>query len=290
MWTISFFINTISVHKKKSSADWKFPDGRIIVTLIMIKVLKKALETAEYIARANGRPVPPMEIETELGLSHATAVRILKELTGLGYLEQTGARKGYLPGPMAFELGGGRRYREDFVKFAAPLLEETARELKESVLFCRLHQSWRYILIQYNFNPAFHLLDHAARLNDLYWTGSGRLLLAHASQTELKQVLGAHGLPEERHWPEASKSLNDFRRELEKIRTKGLVEMQRSHCGNFHLIALPVFERDRFLGVLAANWEYGADEEKSRLCRKALLRLAKRLNEGEKPEFPVSLG
>lgn len=247
----------------------------------MIKVLQKTFDALEYVARQEGRPVLPAEIEDRLRLSHATSVRILKDLCGLGYLEQTGARKGYVAGPMAFEIGQGRRYMNDFVLFADPLLEACARRLGESVLFCILRNDWRFILMQYNFNPDFSLLNHPARMCDLYQTVSGRVLLAYASAQTLKAVIDRYGVPPSHIWEEASGGVPAVHAALEKIRRDGFAEQAVSACGNFHILAYPVFCDGVFLGALAANWEPSAGEEFSALCRKELRELARTLSAGK---------
>ena len=89
----------------------------------MIKVLKKAFSIVEYVAGKSGNPVLPGEIVAALGINQPTCVRILKDLVELNYLEQISRQKGYVLGPLAYWITGTKRYREELVAVADPLVE-----------------------------------------------------------------------------------------------------------------------------------------------------------------------
>ncbi|MBS1371733.1 MAG: helix-turn-helix domain-containing protein [Lentisphaeria bacterium] len=247
----------------------------------MIKVLQKTFDVLEFVAM-QPHPVLPNELVGELGLSQPTAVRILRDLSELGYLEQAGSRKGYRLGPVPFHLAGGKLYDDGFMRFASAVVRDCARELGQSVQFAVRRRSSRFILCHYNFNPRFYVDTTPTRFRDLYVTGSGRTLLAFAPEPELDAVVAETGLPSPGAWPEASADIDALKRELGRIRTARAAELPRSACGNFHVYARPVFRDRAFLGVVASNWEADAPEDASQRCREAITQLAARLSESRK--------
>ena len=82
-----------------------------------------------------------------------TAARLLRDLAELGYLEQSGPRKGYRLGPVPFHLAGGKLYDDEYMRFVSATVKECAREMGQSILFAVRRRASRYILCHYNFNP-----------------------------------------------------------------------------------------------------------------------------------------
>ncbi len=247
----------------------------------MIKVLQKTFDLFEYVAMSP-HPVPPREAAEALNLPQPTTVRLLRDLTELGYLEQSGPRKGYRPGPVPFLLAGGKLYDDDYMRFVSSMVRECAREMGQSVQFAVRRRNFRYILCHDNYNPGFAVDTARVRFRDLYHTGSGRMLLAFSSEPELEELISELGLPPPHIWLDASHDRARLRNELGKIRTAREVEFTRSLCGNFHVYARPVFRNRAFSGAVAANWEIGLSPERNREYKKQITELAARLSEARK--------
>ena len=81
----------------------------------MIKVLQKTFDLLEYVG-ACPHPVLPREAAEALRLPQPTTVRLLRDLAELGYLEQSGPRKGYRLGPVPFRLADGKIYNDEFME------------------------------------------------------------------------------------------------------------------------------------------------------------------------------
>ncbi len=247
----------------------------------MIKVLQKTFDLLEYVG-ACPHPVLPREAAEALRLPQPTTVRLLRDLAELGYLEQSGPRKGYRLGPVPFRLADGKIYNDEFMRFASAAVKECARELSQSVQFAIRRRCCRYILCHYNFNPGFFIDTTRIRFRDLYATGSGRTLLAFAPEAELGELIADLGLPSPETWPEAAPDREHLLHELGRIRTAREVEMPRSLCGNFHVYARPVFRNRAFVGVVAANWETSAPPARSERYKEQITTLAARLSEARK--------
>jgi len=247
----------------------------------MIKVLQKTFDLLEYVG-SSPHPVPPREAAETLGLPQPTTVRLLRDLAELGYLEQSGPRKGYRLGPVPFHLAGGKIYNDEFMRFVSAAVKECARELGQSVQFAIRRRSCRYILCHYNFNPGFFVDTARIRFRDLYNTGSGRTLLAFTPEGELDELVAELGLPSPGVWPEAAPDREHLLHELGRIRTARGIEMPRSLCGNFHVYARPVFRNRVFAGVVGANWETSASDERTEYYKEQITTLAARLSETRK--------
>lgn len=245
----------------------------------MIKVLQKVFDVLEYAYR-HPEPVLPQEVARRFELSQSTAVRLLRDLAELGYLEQAGARKGYRRGPMAFVLADSPE--SEFLRFASYHIEETARRLGQAVVLSRRHRNFRCILCHRNHNPAFTVDADRVRTPNLYRTTSGRLLLAYAQKSEVDEVVRADGLPSTTDWSEAAGKRAALDAQLAKICKTGHVERNPSCDGQSHALALPLFRGGQLFGAVAMYWSLHADEEFSERCRVAARLLVQTLSESRK--------
>ncbi len=170
------------------------------------------------VAAGRGEPQTPARVAAQTGLAIPTVSRLLQELAEAGFLEQLSRREGYAPGPLAFYLGGGRRYREELtVQFEDPLQTlsrrfETRAELSIRVDFAR------HILLAFERGER---LAPPPLTADLYRTAAGRLLLATAPETHRIHLIWEHGIPEESQWPETADSRDRFRELLDAARQHG---------------------------------------------------------------------
>lgn len=248
----------------------------------MIKVLQKTFGVFEYVTQQD-HPVLPAELVRELKLPQPTAVRLLRELTELGYLEQIAPRKGYRPGPIPFRIFRCDHRRERFCAFAQPLIDNTARRLGQSVLFSCRHRHWRTILCHANYNPTFYVDTTSYRIDDLYCTVTGRVLLAYTPEEELDQIIETVGLPDPNvwahHWDEATGGREALDRELSKIRQQGFAEAEHYSQGfPFHIYARPVIRNRNFLGAVGASHPGGVSPEAWRRFTGAITLLAETLS------------
>lgn len=246
---------------------------------MMIKVIQKAFDVLEYVYR-HPDPVLPQDLARQFTLSQPTAVRLLRDLTELGYLEQVGARKGYRRGPMSFVLTDSPE--SEFVRFASFHIEETARRIGQAIVLSRRHRNWRCILCHHNHNPAFVVDADRIRTPNLYRTTSGRLLLAYADKNELDDIVRIDGLPSREDWPEIAKRRDTLDTQLAKIRHAGQVELHPSRDGQSHALALPLFRNGVLFGAVTVYWSVHADDASSERCRSAARTLIQALSETRK--------
>jgi len=220
----------------------------------MIKVLYKTFDVLEYVAARRGQAVLPQEVVKDLELPQPTCVRIMKDLADLGYLQQLGARKGYVLGPVAYFLADGRHYRQELYQIADPEVDNCARMLGQSVLLATRHGGWRQILCHHNYNPNMMIYCSQPRYNDLYFTASGRLLLAYAPETELVNIVDETGLPTAEQWPEAAVSMDALKAELQRIRNDRFVKWSPGMTQSFNVVAFALPLADGTMAAVGASW------------------------------------
>ncbi len=169
-----------------------------------IKVLNKALNILEFICACGEMPTVAKELLQALpDLTQPTCVRLLKTLCEAGYLEQLPHQKSYVPGPLAYYLGGGRAYRPELVATARPVMEEFVRLTGQSVLLTVRHGTFRTIPLGFNAPNGIKLDFSRPRYCDLGLSSTGRLLLSNMPESARREYFARFGYPHGADWGEA---------------------------------------------------------------------------------------
>ena len=168
----------------------------------MIQVLHRALDIMELIAADPERPKSLGEIADALGLNHGTCANIMKTLVSRKYLEQLGAKKGYVLGSKSFALSGNDAYRKDLIEAAAPEMEKLTAAIRENSILAVLHGENRIVI--HRVNAEQELQVRTMDEKHVYDSASGRLLLGMMSDAEIDRFINKYGLPSAGMWAEAS--------------------------------------------------------------------------------------
>ncbi len=236
----------------------------------MIKVLFKAFDILEYVIGCGGRPVLPQDIVKALDLNQPTCMRIMKDLAEMGYLEQTGPRKGYVPGPIAFYSSEGIHPRQVLFQAAAPEIDACARKIGQSVMLAVRYNTVRHIPCHYNYNMQMQINCAPPRHDDLYVTASGRILMAGMSERELTTFLERRGMPSEEEWPAAAMSRDALTDELCRIREAGQIGWEPGMSRLIDLIAFPLLDRGNIVAAVGASWPAAESERLRSQCIEAV--------------------
>ena len=198
----------------------------------MIKVLHKVFDILEFLAETPERPRALTEIAGRLGQHPATCANILKTMVSRHYVEQIAPKKGYLLGPVLFQISRQAPYRKDLIAAAEPLMAELAKTINETVILVTLRLGRRFILSQINGQQQIQVGPRALIEDRIYETATGRLLLAYLPEHELEKLVTEHGLPGNQ-WPEAGNPAA-FKKALADIRKTGRVY----HAPNDEVVGL----------------------------------------------------
>lgn len=162
----------------------------------MAKVLEKTFDIIELLSSEPQREFSVSEVAALSKVNKATAGRILMNLTERGYACQMNFRGGYSLGPMAYSLAAKGLFRKDLIDAAKEPASRLAHEtLRESVIVPCLHGGRRYILVNENGNREVQPVIDKPWYDDLYYTATGRLLLANASDRDISSYIARHSMP-----------------------------------------------------------------------------------------------
>jgi len=212
----------------------------------MIRVIHKAFDMLEYLAKEPRRPRKLNEVSGHLKMNAGTCANILKTMVQRKYVDQANVRGGYLLGPMIYYLSRLSAYRGDLILAAEPLMADLVKRVNETVLLVILRGRERFIIIQIDGNQNVQVGRDLFLQGQIYQTATGRLLLAYSDKKVFNDFVAENGLPGS-VWPEAS-SQSKLESALETIRRRGWVSYKAS--GDVIGIAYPILESNNVVAAL----------------------------------------
>ena len=147
---------------------------------------------------------------------------------------------------MMYYLSRQSAYRSDLIAAAEEPMGALAKNVNETVLLATLRGRERFIILQVEGNQSVQVGRDMFMKDTIYQTATGRLLLAHLGEKELKSFMAGNGPPGP-GWPEAS-SVQKLKAALAEIRSRGWV-MNRTAGGVIGL-AYPVADGARVAAAL----------------------------------------
>jgi DNA-binding IclR family transcriptional regulator len=213
----------------------------------MVKVIVKAFDILELVARQKGHAISLTEVAQQLELNQATTANIISSLVAKEYLEHIGKKKGYRLGPAAYNLTSQVTYGQNLVSAAQDIMEQLLQQLNETCLLGVMRNNKRYIL--HIINTTQEIQVQTTNERSIYATASGRVLLAYLTTKELERFIQQNNLPDEENWKGAS-TFEGLQSELEKIRADGMVI---TYLSNRHVkgFAVPIYEHQQVVAGLS---------------------------------------
>ena len=215
----------------------------------LIQSVDRAISVLELLARQGRAGIT--EIADELGVHKSTASRLVSVLENRGLVEQLGERGKYALGFGITRLAAAGTRRLDLTKLSQPVCEELARQLGETVNVAVLHDR-AAINISQGFGPsAVAVQNWVGQRTPLHATSSGRVLLAHAEETERDGLLDK---PLRRFTPYTVTSLAALADELDRARRDGYATSFEQLEVGLHGVAVPVFDpRGQVVAAISAS-------------------------------------
>jgi DNA-binding IclR family transcriptional regulator len=184
-----------------------------------------------------GRPVRIGELARALGAPRSTVYALVKTLTEASLLENVGTNGEIFFGKTLYLYGMGYLRAHDLFGRARAEVDRLARETGETTQFCLLHERKYTIAYMSPGRRPFRISSEVGMQIPLPWTASGRLLLAHYSDEDIRAMIPADDL----HPPRGSPlTIDEFVAAVATARqegsciTSGLIDPY-THC-----IAAPV--------------------------------------------------
>lgn len=200
-----------------------------------VQSVDRAVRVLELLARRGDLGVT--ELAAELGVHKSTAFRLVGALETHGLVEQTGPRGKYRLGFGVVRLAGARTAGDNLVRQSHPVCEELAAEVGETVNVAILSGDSAINLTQVLGSAAVITQNWVGRPTPLHATSSGKVLLAHLPQSELRKVLRGRL---EAFTPNTITDRRLLRRELEEIRDRGYAHAVEELEIGLNAVAAPI--------------------------------------------------
>ena len=242
-----------------------------------IKVLDKSLSVLETLLRGNS-PMSVTEISEKLGIYPSTAHRMLDTLRYWGYVEQDPNTQKYQLGLKVVELGMAKLQEMDLLKEASPYLKELVSECNETVHLGVLEEGEVLYLAKQESSQTIRMVSRVGSRVPAHCTALGKVLLAHLSKEERKNILNKKGLP--RLTKNTITNEKELEKELCKVREQGFALDREEHEKDVRCIAAPI--RNHQGNVIAAMSISGPafrmDVNKQNHLREALIQTSKKIS------------
>ena len=188
----------------------------------MIKIMPKIIAIQEIFV--SGREFSFTEIIEQTGLTRSNVSHLLQSFCEEKVLEKTGYGK-YRRGERLRRLCLSCNPWQELIAHAERCADNLMLWLNELAVIGMRDQIWRLTIVKHK--PKKNLQvepEGKAYPADWYSTANGRILLAYAPSSIVRQIVRKCGLPERSVWREAG-SLPKLERELARIREQGYVAM-----------------------------------------------------------------
>lgn len=194
----------------------------------MLKVVDKLFNILELFLSHDDK-YTLLQLAKQSGYNVTTTARIVNKLVQRGYLNKIRSRKGYQLGPKIFEFRRGTTNRVELRNKVYPSLVKLSKSVDETIVFL----SWdglAYTTIAAI--PSAHMLrvvtDNSAPGEvELYYTSSGKAMLANMSETEFNNYCDS--VPMKAYTPNSIIDLNDLKSQFPNIRQEGVAYNFEEH-------------------------------------------------------------
>jgi DNA-binding IclR family transcriptional regulator len=201
--------------------------------------LEKSLSLLEAVFQSKDG-IGTRTLQQMLGYNVATVHNIARTFCARGYLRQDVESKRFFPGMRLMLLGRHPSYLRSLTASAAPIVEEVAERLNESVLLASIDHG-RVINLKYvPGNHALRVQEPEDLSDHSYCTGFGKVLLASLSEPELEAYL--RDTPLEKFTRKTIATPQALRKELQKVRRQGYAETHDEYCEGISAVAVPIHD------------------------------------------------
>lgn len=182
------------------------------------------------------------ELSKVLKLSKGNIHKLLTTLESEGFIKQNPQNKQYSLGYTLLELGTKVKKDNDWVEMTQPFLIDLMETTKELTCLCIIDGSDAIYLnkIETHYYPIRFAVE-AYRRFPLYATSASRVILAHAPQSIIEQVLEKDLI---QFTPYSFKSAEEIKERLMQIRLNGYEYSSNLRNVGVTGIAAPIFDTD----------------------------------------------
>lgn len=197
--------------------------------------LDKGLDILEVLAD-QARGLTRAEIVKELGLSPSQIYRMLERLVARGYVSRDEGGDRYALTMKLFQLATRHPPLRRLVAQAQPLMDEFARDVRQSCHLVVPERGVGNIVAQASPNGHWEFRARIGGILDLFGTGSGLTILAFQQPDRVVETLGVWGVPD------AAAKLARVSGHLAEVREQGARIEPSGHLVGVTDISVPVMD------------------------------------------------
>jgi len=189
------------------------------------------------------------DIARELGLGKSTVSRLLATLASEGYVKKDPETQKFSLGLRILSLASTLTSNLEIVREARPVLQQLVQETSESAQIAELEGNRMIYVDQVKCKQPIRILAHIGRINPIYCTSSGRLLLAYQSEKRQQEVLSGELI---KYTPDTETDPIKIQKDLETIKNQGYCILANEFIEEVVSISAPIRDyRDRVISAIS---------------------------------------
>lgn len=202
--------------------------------------LDRAFEILNFL-RVRRQPLRPNEIASGIGAPRSSVYDLVNQMLRLGVLEYRGDEGRVFLGRSLYFLGTAYAEQFDLMRECDRLLTHVAEETRETAQMCLLEGNKYTVAQMKEGSRPFRISSNVGDRVPIPWTASGRLLVAHMSDQEIRDFI-----PEEDFRLPNGQWLDPavFIAEVREAARAGHYTFKSVVEGFTHCFAVPVYQAD----------------------------------------------
>lgn len=217
---------------------------------MIIQSVDKAMHILQLVSDHKNTPVTLAQISQSLGANKSTCSHLVCTLLQGGYLERVSHSKGYILGPSVYHLSRFGRYENDFTAFCRPALRYLYQRTQKSVILSVMKNCTKFIVDYIDKDGTFFSDKTSIRMDDIYRTATGRILLSHQDKDQLQQIYTQCGNPTPNDWNGIS-SFDDLRHALASIKQAKIAQTISPKTVSYHIgYGVPIYRNNTCVAAL----------------------------------------
>ncbi len=204
----------------------------------MSQSLKKGIEALLFLA--SRKSVGVTELAEALDINKSTAFRILDTYLEANMVEKNKETLKYKLGPAILQLS--EQYYKNFniIAAAKPLMEQLARDIRESVHLCVCSNNSAVIIEQVMSDSRLVVNAKIGNIEPLHCSSVGKCLLAFASEADRQRMI-SH-ITFDVFTERTIRCIDDLNAEIEKVKAQGYAVDNGELSRDIKCIAVPVLD------------------------------------------------
>lgn len=249
--------------------------------------VEKSLSVLSALADGKNLPVTVSDLAKAVGINRSTCSHIVKTLVENGYAQRVSHKEGYVLGPEAYRLSRFGQYENATVEICRPVMKWLHKKTGQAIVLSVIQNEEKYIITLIDKERKIFKEDETIRIDDIYRTATGRVLLANMEEEDVKKIYGKYGAPKKKEW-EGVDTYEKLLSALGKIGKRDIVTtVEKMEWGYRVGIGGAVFAGYKCMGAIGVAFAFSDDEypsfemkrsETEKMLRKGIAEINRRMS------------